>query len=143
MLTNRILLATDLTDASRSAEAAALALAKRLDARLIVLHVLPERASLGMSTIPPELSDPTSVEDKLQALGIREAPDADRLLLRGDPAETIVATADKEDVDLLVLGTSGRRGLSRAVLGSVAEAVVRRVNCPVVLVKSSVEVPST
>jgi nucleotide-binding universal stress UspA family protein len=56
-------------------------------------------------------------------------------LLFGDPAETILRTADEVDADLIVMGTHGRTGVSRLMMGSVAEVVVRRASCPVLTVK--------
>ena len=56
-------------------------------------------------------------------------------LLAGDAAKTIVALADAEKVDAIVIGTHGRRGLTRLLMGSVAEAVVRQAHCPVLAVK--------
>ncbi len=54
----------------------------------------------------------------------------------GQPTESIVATAEKERVDLIVLCSHGRTGLARTVFGSVAEAVVRMAPCPVLVVKT-------
>ena len=52
----------------------------------------------------------------------------------GDPAEEIVRYATAHDIDLIVLGTHGRTGLSRVLLGSVAERVIRTAPCPVLAV---------
>jgi len=52
-------------------------------------------------------------------------------LLDGDPSAEIVHFAEREHVDLIVMGTHGRTGLTRLLMGSVAEAVVRRAPCPV------------
>jgi nucleotide-binding universal stress UspA family protein len=56
-------------------------------------------------------------------------------LLVGDPATSIVDLAESEGVDLIVLGSHGRTGLTRLLMGSVAEAVVRKAKCPVLTVK--------
>jgi nucleotide-binding universal stress UspA family protein len=56
-------------------------------------------------------------------------------MLTGDPANAIVKLADEEHVDMIVLGTHGRTGLARLLMGSVAEAIVRRANCPVLTYK--------
>lgn len=56
-------------------------------------------------------------------------------LLIGDPATSIVDLAESEGVDFIVLGSHGRTGLTRLLMGSVAEAVVRRAKCPVLTVK--------
>ena len=138
MFEHKILLASDLTDTSRAAESAAFALAKRLQVNLIILHVILERASFGMSTTMPELTEPEALNHQLQALGESEVPDAERLFLSGLPAETIVNVAQAEAVDLIVVGTVGRKGIARAVLGSVAEAVMREAPCPVMVVRSDV-----
>ena len=52
-------------------------------------------------------------------------------MITGDPADEIVALAEQEKADLIVMGTHGRTGLGRLLMGSVAEAVVRRTSCPV------------
>ena len=142
MFAHKILLASDLTEKSRAAEQTAFALAKRLNVKLVILHVIPERVSFGMSTTLPELNESEALNRTLQELGTSEAPDAVRLLLNGAPAETIVNVAADEAADVIVVGTQGRKGLSRALLGSVAEAVVRQSSCPVMLVKSTVDMPA-
>jgi hypothetical protein len=57
----------------------------------------------------------------------------------GKPAEAIVRVAREAGVDLIVMGTHGRTGLRHLLLGSVAEAVIRQVRCPVTTVRSKVE----
>lgn len=61
----------------------------------------------------------------------------------GSPTDRIVEYASENNVDLIVMGTHGRTGLRRLVMGSVAEAVVRRASCPVIAVKSENKVPQT
>jgi nucleotide-binding universal stress UspA family protein len=56
-------------------------------------------------------------------------------LITGDPATAVVQLAEEENVDMIVMGTHGRTGLSRLLMGSVAEAVVRKANCPVLTFK--------
>jgi universal stress protein A len=57
----------------------------------------------------------------------------------GDPRDAIVATAEKLGADLIVMGTQGRRGLSRVMMGSVAEDVIRQAACPVLAVRAKRE----
>jgi nucleotide-binding universal stress UspA family protein len=64
-------------------------------------------------------------------------------LLAGDPAEAIIRTAEQEGVDIIVIGTHGRTGLTRLLMGSVAEAIVRRATCPVLTVKQPTPVAAT
>jgi len=56
-------------------------------------------------------------------------------LLSGDPGSELVHFAERENIDLIVMGTHGRTGLTRLLMGSVAEAVVRRAPCPVLTLK--------
>ncbi len=66
----------------------------------------------------------------------------DHMLLVGDPATAIAQAAEREGADLIVMGTHGRTGLTRLLMGSVAEAVVRKARCPVLTVKHPAEVPA-
>ncbi len=67
----------------------------------------------------------------VEALGLC----ARRKIVVGTPAEVIVAEAQGEQADLIVMGTHGRSGLSHVLLGSVAEAVIRKAACPVLTVQ--------
>ena len=59
------------------------------------------------------------------------APPKETIILKGDPAEQIVATAKREGIDLIVMGTHIRKGLEKAIFGSVSEKVVKSGVCPV------------
>jgi nucleotide-binding universal stress UspA family protein len=61
--------------------------------------------------------------------------------VEGKPADEVIAAAREWTAELIVLGTHGRSGVARAVLGSTAEAVVRHAPCPVVVVRGGVAVP--
>lgn len=71
------------------------------------------------------------IEDLMQENGIKY----DTTVLRGEPGPAIVAYANEEDFDLAVLGSRGLNVLQEMVLGSVSHKVVKRVNCPVMIVK--------
>lgn len=75
------------------------------------------------------------LSDRLDALEARGL-DAEFTVTVGRPVEEIVRVADDEDVDLVAMGSHGRTGFRRMLLGSVAEGVVRRIGCPVLVVKS-------
>jgi nucleotide-binding universal stress UspA family protein len=64
-------------------------------------------------------------------------------LVMGDPATEIVRVAEEEKAELIVLGTHGRTGLSRILMGSVAEAVVRHAPCPVLIYRQDADKLST
>ena len=59
----------------------------------------------------------------------------------GDPGEAIVAAADSENADLIVVGSHGRSGVSRFLIGSVSDHVVRHAHCPVMVVRGKTEAP--
>ncbi|MBI1744205.1 universal stress protein [Candidatus Acetothermia bacterium] len=71
-------------------------------------------------------------EKLIQTAGLDEV---DGLVEEGHPAETILRYAKENKIDLIVMGTHGRRGLNRILLGSVAEEVVRRSPVPVITVR--------
>jgi universal stress protein A len=134
----RVLFATDFSPASEQARDAARELGKTLDAEVIVLHVvethfhpypiaLPDGARLAAQ------HDLEHLEAAFRCAGVR----ARAALRSGHAADAIVAAASEHAVDLVVLGTHGRRGLTRLAMGSVAECVVRSCPVPVMTVASS------
>ena len=67
------------------------------------------------------------------------AVEFERRLLIGAPETEILTFAEDTDADLIVIGSHGRTGLARVLLGSIAEGIVRRAKCPVLTVKQSVQ----
>jgi nucleotide-binding universal stress UspA family protein len=131
-----ILCPTDFSPSSDAALEYAAALAKQSGAILHVIHVDDEPLLYGSGTLSyvPDAENRKRLEAELLA----RAPDVDcaHHLLAGDPAEQIEAYADEHGVGMIVLGTHGRSGLSRLVMGSVAEKVVRSAKRPVLVVKA-------
>jgi nucleotide-binding universal stress UspA family protein len=134
---------TDFSGHSDYAFRLACSLARDYGARLIVLHVLerPVLIYAGVMTAPPPPA-PTAEERQavLERLHRIEPPDpavrVEHLLEEGDPATAILQVAQERQCDLIVLGSHGRTGLGRLLLGSVAEQVVRKASCPVLTVKT-------
>ena len=121
----------------------AAALADQLKAELTLVHVVASTAvAAGGELAPRELGEADSRRHG-EALA-RWRADAEELvrrpvrsfLLSGDSAAEILEHVVHEGYDLLVLGTHGRTGIARFLLGSVAEAVARRAPCPVLLVRN-------
>lgn len=133
-----ILCALDFSENSHAALGYASSLAKESGAKLFLVHVddsqVPYDAGFAAYIAPPDNSQVLS--EKLMAI---RSPDQDvqvaHRLLVGHPADAIVKFAAEHPVDLIVMGTHGRTGVARLVMGSVAEAVVRHANCPVLTVK--------
>lgn len=129
----KILFPTDFSSASNAGLAHATALARDSGAMLIILHV-EEPAPAYVGELYYGMAEPDHAELK-RMLDKVVPPDTnvryEHRMFIGDPADVIVETAEKEHTDLIVLGTHGRTGLRRLLMGSVAEAVVRRSSCPV------------
>jgi universal stress protein A len=140
-----ILVASDFGSSSSRAVHLAAELATRFTARLTVLHVVPEPLPLYAVEAPMagELSTRESREraakrdlDAFLVSLAGKAPLCEGVIRFGDPAHEIVAHADETSCSLIVIGTHGRRRLSRLMLGSVAETVVRSSHVPVLTVRA-------
>ena len=133
-----ILLATDLTAASREATDRAIDLAGRLEARLLMVNVLEKRRLSGGGA-HERVDQARSERETLLVKTVRTARDAgvnaEFLLWDGDPGDAIAAAAEAEHADLVVVGTRGRSGAERMLLGSVSDHVVRHAECPVLVVR--------
>ena len=138
-----ILHPTDFSDHSEYAHGVAGTLARDYGARLTVLHVAPTLMVYGQGVIPP---DPEllsrEAEEQLKRLKVpNDDVQIKRRLEKGDPATEITRVAEEIGADLIVMGTHGRTGLTRLLMGSVAEQVVRKATCPVLTVKTPFPAP--
>lgn len=139
---NRILVPVDFSDCSLEAVEYAAVVAQRHRASLTLLHVL-EPVSYGLDFTLLHSGEREGMRERLTArLGemtqaMAEVKiQADSQVRGGTPFESILDSARTIPADLIVMGTHGRRGLSHALSGSVAEAVLRRSRCPVLTVRS-------
>ncbi|GIX47207.1 MAG: hypothetical protein KatS3mg131_1418 [Candidatus Tectimicrobiota bacterium] len=134
------LVATDFSSHADEALTTALALAQRLGARLTLLHVIA-RPPLGEASWLSYLAEVEAeareaLERRLAR--VREAGlEGEAVVVHGIPWQEIVAQAQARKADLVVVGTHGRSGLLHALLGSVAEKVVRHAPCPVLVVRTA------
>lgn len=133
-----VLLATDLTSASSEATDRAIELSARLDARLLIVNVMDSRRLSGGGS--HERIDQARAEREAVLLGVvRDAraagASAEFLIWTGDPGNSLVAAAEAEHADLLVVGTRGRGGAERMLLGSVSDHLVHHAGCPVLVVR--------
>ncbi len=133
----RILFPTDFSPTANLALKRAVALTQDYDAELLLLHIIDDNL---ISTHVPGERDIILKELRNHALEqMRKGLPEDLLknfhtigvVKRGAPAKTIVAHAQAEDCDLIVMGSHGRTGIDRVLLGSVADRVVRHAHCPV------------
>ena len=135
----RILHPTDFSDSSQTAFEVACALARDYDAELVLCHVEPWPAVPVVEGIALDLPVEDPDADVSRLADIRPEDPTVRVvrrLRRGEPAAEILTVAADVAADLIVMGTHGRGGLSRLVLGSVAEMVMRKAPCPVLTVRA-------
>ena len=135
----RILVPTDFSETSERALEYAKAIAKKDNSQLLLVHVSPP---MNIIT-PPEAAWvdvaelETAEEERLEQSGAAlrsEGYRARTISLTGALYDELLSAVKQNDVDLIVLGTHGRKGYDRLLLGSDAEAILRQVRCPVLLV---------
>jgi nucleotide-binding universal stress UspA family protein len=146
MLPKNILVPTDLSEGAEEALDYACELAKQFGATVHLLNVIsipalgvPELGVAMAGSVIDSLIRDNQTE--LEALAHKKCVKASigQLLLRtGDARDVIIASAKELGVDMIVMGTHGRRGVTRALLGSVTESIVRAAPCPVLTVRAHV-----
>jgi nucleotide-binding universal stress UspA family protein len=139
-----IIVATDFAESAEQALACAVELARTHGAELVLLHVYmdlpayPEVTTGQVEAIYEEQRQWVADALERRARSARSQGLLARPVVRtGPPAATIAETARDERADLVVVGTHGRSGLDRLIVGSVAERVVRLAPCPVLVVKAA------
>ena len=141
-----ILYATDFSSHSNQAYFHAVALAEGHGASLTILHVCQARpVIMGEGMVPAigvESEDVDYWRRQLEQIRpVNDGIQVRHVLLEGSPAEEIIRYATEQAMDLIVMGTHGRTGLERLLMGSVAEQVVRGAPCSVLVVKMPKRVP--
>lgn len=141
----RILVPTDFSETSAAAIRQGVELARVFKAGLILLYV-GDRAASEVATEFPIGLDGAMADAERERLNKILTPQEQReihpefVIAAGTPAVEIVRAADEREVDLIVMGTHGRGGVSHLLLGSVAEKVIRTAPCPVLVVRGPVAV---
>jgi len=144
-----ILMATDFSKASERALDFAIAIARRQGSVLSLVHAIPEEphGQVYVGPSPHEL-DRRRLEAELQMKHLGEGPQIKNLphhllVERGGIWDVIASEIQRQNIDLLILGTRGRGGLKKLALGSVAEEFLRLASCPVLTVGPKVPPPAT
>lgn len=148
MLPKTILVPTDFGEASECAVEYALELAKVLGSEIVLMHAFeipavgfPDGALVATADMTNRVLEGAQVGlDRHMANYENRGVPIRSVIKQGDAWRSVVATAEELGADMIIMGTHGRRGLPRALLGSVAEKVVRTAHCPVLTVhKNDVE----
>lgn len=150
---SRILLPTDFSQSAKCAESYAMMLADSLGAELHLLNVVvpplpfpgPESSWTLPETVVPSMIEGAEKEMEVRAAAIilRSGGRIVSSVETGYPVEAIIDYTKKHQIDFIVIGTHGHRGLSRLLLGSVAEKIVRLSPCPVLTVHEPVDESKT
>ncbi|MDQ1252392.1 MAG: hypothetical protein QG646_1513 [Euryarchaeota archaeon] len=143
---NNIMVATDGSEIARKAVDSAINIAKLNKAKLYAVHVIAQGETKVTLHDPRDIKWKKAMKDHLETQG-REATAyvetagkiedvaVESVILEGNPAEQIVDFAERNDIDLIVMGTLGKSGIQRFLLGSVAENVIRHSKKPVLVIR--------
>ena len=146
----KILFPTDFSNESRPAMELAVEMARKFGAHLTLLHVWTDPLYIGAAgnayALAPEVLEQAQEEaeqalEKLRLEVAQAGVPVEALTLEGIAADVILAMAHSQSMGLIVMGTHGRSGLTRLLLGSVAERVLRAADCPVLTVRPPVQTP--
>jgi nucleotide-binding universal stress UspA family protein len=136
----RILIAVDSTPLAVHASELGMELATALGAEIAFVHAIEPGLSQAPGIMPSDLIAEAEREGRRLIAGFRQLLPPTHSPLEfihvGKPASEIVRTAKEWPADVIVIGSHGRHGIQRALLGSVAEAVMRHAPCPVLIVRA-------
>jgi nucleotide-binding universal stress UspA family protein len=142
MAQKTILFPTDFSTASDAALVHAESLARQMNARLLIVHVEEPPLAYGGGELYYGLPEPSSERILKMLEDVKPSdpsvPYTHRLTM-GDPAGEVVRIAEDENAEMIIIGTHGRTGMTRLLMGSVAEAIVRRAPCPVLVYREVAE----
>lgn len=127
-----IMVPTDGSKCSLKAEDIAIAIAKNFKAKLVVVHVIDEKLIYPFEVLEEEGN---TILDEAARKGKDEGVDVEQVLIVGSPAHDMEKIVEKTGADLVVIGTHGKTGIRKILMGSVAESSIKTVKVPVLLVK--------
>ncbi|HWB14378.1 MAG TPA: ATPase, T2SS/T4P/T4SS family [Pirellulales bacterium] len=142
-----ILFPTDYSGTNETALQQAIELARSSSARLLVLHVVPP--DFPYVGVEPPVADQTKsfegfrLSSVVESAGGTNGVQCEHRVMMGDPITEILDVAKREAASLIVMSTTGRTGLRRLLMGSVAEAVLRKAPCPVLTLSPGSEAPAS
>ncbi len=138
----KILCPIDHSDCSKEALKYAVSFAMKDEAKLYLLHIIDIRSfSEGLDAMSKQIPDEETLEQLRTKLldcipeEIRDDMDIEATVIQGIPFAEIISTAKEKEIDMIVIGSHGRTGISHMMLGSVSEKVVRKAPCPVLTVR--------
>jgi nucleotide-binding universal stress UspA family protein len=141
---NKILFPLDLTENSSKILPYVLSLSEKYNSFVYLLHVVQDLNKWGKLYVPHPSMDNFQKEanavakkamDTICENQLQSCPNFQKKVVSGDAADEILKTIESENIDLVILGTHGRKGLEHMIFGSVAEKVVKKSPVPVLSIK--------
>ncbi len=140
----KILFPVDFTENSSKILPYVISMSEKYDSMIYLLHVVEDLSKWGAGSFVPHLSLETFKDDAMKGAEkamdrvcerqLKSCPNFQRKVVYGDPAVEILKAVKSEEVDMVVMGTHGRKGLDHAFFGSVAEKVMKNSDVPVLVV---------
>ncbi|MFP4445639.1 MAG: universal stress protein [Desulfosudaceae bacterium] len=139
----KILFPVDLTENYTKILPYVLSLAEKYNSQIYLLHVVENIGKWGIGYLPHTSMKKFQEEaqqgaekalDKICTRDMQSCPNFKRMLISGDPATEILQIIESEEIDMVIMGTHGRKGLEHAIFGSVADNVVKKSPVPVTVV---------
>lgn len=129
---NKIMIPTDGSKYASKAEDMAISIAEKFQARILAVHIIDEKLIYPFEDLEEEgktILENTSLKADKQGVT------ADQVLIVGNPTHDMAKIVEKTGADLMVIGTHGKTGLTKILMGSVAENAIKTVKIPILLVK--------
>ncbi len=139
----KILFPLDLTENSSKILPYVLSISEKYDSMVYLLHVVQDLNRWGKLYVPHPSMDKFQKEaievakknmDKVCEDQLQSCPNFQKRVVSGDAADEILKVVESEDIDLVVMGTHGRKGLEHRIFGSVADNVVKKSSVPVLVI---------
>lgn len=129
---NKIMVPSDGSKFAQKAEDVAIDLAKKLKSTVVAVHIIDEKLIYPFDVMEDEGN---KILSKISEKGNAKDVKVDEVLIFGNPRHDMKKIAEKSHADMVVIGSHGRSGLEKILMGSVAENALKTVDVPVLLVK--------
>jgi nucleotide-binding universal stress UspA family protein len=127
-----IMVPTDGSEFAARAEDIAISMASKYNARIVGVHVIDEKLIYPYEVLEDEGKE---ILKNLNSKAKKEGIIPDEILVFGDPAKDLITISKRMNADIVVVGTHGKKGLEKLLIGSVAENLIKSLDVPVLLVK--------
>lgn len=127
-----ILVPTDGSEYAERAEDIAISMASKYNAKIVGVYVMDEKLIYPYEVLEDEGK---AILKNLSEKAKKENVVVDEIIVFGDPRKDMANISNKMDADIVIIGTHGKKGLEKILLGSVAENILKSVKIPVLLVK--------